>query len=138
MLYWFLLLLLSCFSRVQLCATPWTVASQAPPPMGFSRQEHWSGLPLPSPALVSAVQQSESAIFIPESPLFCISFPIRSEHSVKFPVLYNRFSVVISFIHSTNSIYICQSQSPNSSHPTPPLITISSFSTSVTLFLLCK
>ena len=138
MLYWFLLLLLSCFCRVQLCATPWMVAYQAPPPMGFSRQEHWSGLPLPSPALVSAVQQSGSTIFIPESPLFCISFPIRSEHSVKFPVLYNRFSVVISCIHSTNSIYICQSQSPNSSHPTPPLITISSFSTSVTLFLLCK
>ena len=30
-------------------ATPWTAAYQAPPPMGFSRQEHWSGLPLPSP-----------------------------------------------------------------------------------------
>ena len=44
-----LLLLLSCFSRVQLCATPWTVAHQAPPSLGFSRQEHWSGLPVPSP-----------------------------------------------------------------------------------------
>ena len=30
-------------------ATPWTVARQAPPSMGFSRQEYWSGLPLPSP-----------------------------------------------------------------------------------------
>ena len=30
-------------------ATPWTVASQAPLSMGFSRQEHWSGLPFPSP-----------------------------------------------------------------------------------------
>ena len=29
--------------------TPWTVAHQAPPSMGFSRQEHWSGLPFPSP-----------------------------------------------------------------------------------------
>ena len=36
-------------SRVQLFATLWTVAYQAPPPMGFSRQEHWSGLPFPSP-----------------------------------------------------------------------------------------
>jgi len=35
-------------SRVQLFATPWTAAYQAPPPMGFSRQEHWSGVPLPS------------------------------------------------------------------------------------------
>ena len=34
-------------SRVQLLATPWTVAYQAPPSMGFSRQEYWSGLPLP-------------------------------------------------------------------------------------------
>ena len=37
------------FSRVQLFATPWTVAHQAPPSMGFSRQEYWSGLSFPSP-----------------------------------------------------------------------------------------
>ena len=36
-------------SDVQLLATPWTAAYQAPPSMGFSRQEYWSGLPLPSP-----------------------------------------------------------------------------------------
>ena len=36
-------------SRVRLLATPWTAAHQAPPSMGFSRQEYWSGLPLPSP-----------------------------------------------------------------------------------------
>ena len=35
-------------SRVRLFATPWTAAHQAPPSMGVSRQEHWSGLPLPS------------------------------------------------------------------------------------------
>ena len=34
-------------SRVRLFATPWTVAYQAPPSMGFSRQEYWSGLPFP-------------------------------------------------------------------------------------------
>ena len=44
-----LLLLLSCFSRVQLCATPETAAHQAPLSLGLSRQEHWSGLPFPSP-----------------------------------------------------------------------------------------
>ena len=44
-----LLLILSRFSRVQLGATPWTAAHQASPSMGFSRQEHWSGLPFPSP-----------------------------------------------------------------------------------------
>ena len=36
-------------SRVQLFATPWTVAYHAPPSMGFSKQEYWSGLPFPSP-----------------------------------------------------------------------------------------
>ena len=35
-------------SRVRLLATPWTAAYQAPPSMGFSRQEYWSGVPLPS------------------------------------------------------------------------------------------
>ena len=36
-------------SRVRLLVTPWTVARQAPPSMGFSRQEYWSGWPFPSP-----------------------------------------------------------------------------------------
>ena len=36
-------------SCVQLLATPWTAAYRAPPSMGFSRQEYWSGVPLPSP-----------------------------------------------------------------------------------------
>ena len=49
-----LLLLLGHFSRVRLCATPETAAHQAPPSLGFSRQEHWSGLPFPSP-----MQESE-------------------------------------------------------------------------------
>ena len=38
-------------SHVHLFATPWTVAYQSPPSMGFSRQEYWSGLPFPSPDL---------------------------------------------------------------------------------------
>ena len=42
-----MLLLLSRFSRVQLCVTPQTAAHQAPLSLGFSRQEHWSGLPFP-------------------------------------------------------------------------------------------
>ena len=42
---------LSHFSHVQLCVTPWTVACQAPLSMGFSRQEYWSGLPFPSRAV---------------------------------------------------------------------------------------
>ena len=48
-----LLLLLNHFSRVRLCATPYTAAHQAPPSLGFSRQEHSSGLPFPSPTCES-------------------------------------------------------------------------------------
>ena len=40
-------------SRVWLFATPWTAAHQAPPSMGFSRQEYWSGFPFPSPGDLS-------------------------------------------------------------------------------------
>ena len=40
--------MLSCFNRVQLCATLWTIACQAPLSMGFPRQEYWSRLPFPS------------------------------------------------------------------------------------------
>ena len=43
--------------RARLLETPWTAAHQAPPSMGFSRQEYWSGLPLPSPCLVAKYVQ---------------------------------------------------------------------------------
>ena len=45
------------FSRVRLFVTPWTAAHQAPPSMGFSRQEYWSGVPLPSltPMLMNSI-----------------------------------------------------------------------------------
>ena len=43
-------------SQVRLLATPWTAAYQAPPPMGFSRQEYWSGVPLPSPCICNIYQ----------------------------------------------------------------------------------
>ena len=57
MLLLLLLLLLSRFSHVQLYATPWTAAYQAPPSLGVSKQEHWSGLPFPSP-----MHESESEV----------------------------------------------------------------------------
>ena len=53
-----LLLLLSRFSRVRLCETPQTAAHQAPLSLGFSRQEHWSGLPFPSSMHESEVTES--------------------------------------------------------------------------------
>ena len=46
---WKLKVKVKLLSHVRLLATPWTAAYQAPPPMRFSRQEYWNGLPLPSP-----------------------------------------------------------------------------------------
>ena len=55
------MLLLSHFSRVRLCATPETAAHQASPSLGFSRQEHWSGLPFPSPMRESENEVAQSS-----------------------------------------------------------------------------
>ena len=74
------------FIHVRLLGTPWTAAHQAPPSMGFSRQEHWNGLPL----------------------------------------LYSRFSLVVYFIHSINSVYTSiptsQFHPPHLPFPTYPYI----------------
>ena len=56
-----LLLLLSHFSPVRLCVTPQTAAHQAPPSLGFSKQEHWSGLPFPSPMHKSEREVAQSS-----------------------------------------------------------------------------
>ena len=63
---WLLLLLLSHFSRVRLSVTPWMAAHQAPPSLGFSRQEHWSGLPFPSP-MHESEKWKESRSVMPDS-----------------------------------------------------------------------
>ena len=72
------LLLLSHFSRVQLCVTPQMAAHQAPPSLGFSRQEHWSGLPFLSPVHESEVTQ---LCLTPCYPLDC-SPPGSSTHGI--------------------------------------------------------
>ena len=59
-------------SRVRLLATPWTAAYQAPPSMGFARQEYWSGLPLPSPQVPSAAATAKS---LQSCPTLCGSPP---------------------------------------------------------------
>ena len=75
-----LLLLLSRFSCVRLCATSETAAHQSPPSLGFSRQEHWSGLPFPSP-----MHKSESEVAplcpTPSDPMDC-SLPGSSVHGI--------------------------------------------------------
>ena len=77
-----LLLLLSRFSRVRLCATPMTAAHQAPPSLEFSRQEHWSGLPFPSPMHESAKWKwSRSVVLTLSDPMDC-SPPGSSVHGI--------------------------------------------------------
>ena len=66
-------------SRVWLLATPWTAAHQAPPSMGFSRQEYWSGVPLPSQTVrlmnlnLQSIQLHKSFKALSDL-LFCIPF----------------------------------------------------------------
>ena len=67
------LLLLSHFSRVRLCPTPETAAHQAPPSLGFSRQEYWSGVLLPSPRYVPRrIESRDSKRYLYTSVLGCI------------------------------------------------------------------
>ena len=58
-------------SSVRLSATPWTAAHQAPPSMGFSRQECWSGVPLPSPQMVLV----RSFLWLSNIPLYICGLP---------------------------------------------------------------
>ena len=75
-----LLLLLSHFSHVQLCVTPETAAHQAPPSLGFSRQEHWSGLPFPSPMHESESEVTQLCLTL-HDPMDC-SLPSSSTHGI--------------------------------------------------------
>ena len=58
-------------SRARLLATPWTAAYQAPPSMGFSRQEYWSGVPLPSPYCeTSGHKFPQESVSVLQHPIF--------------------------------------------------------------------
>ena len=75
-------------SRIQLLATPWTAGYQAPPSMGFSRQEDWSGLPLPSPNVsVSHPVMSDSC-----NPMDC-SPPGFSVHGIPQERILERIAI---------------------------------------------
>ena len=79
-----LLLRLSHFSHVRLLETSWTVAYQPPPSMGFSRQEYWSGVPLPSPFLSS--HSHFCHIHVLYALLFTYMFPVN-----RFTCFFNLF-----------------------------------------------
>ena len=78
------LLLLSRFSHVRFCATPETAAHQAPPSLGFSRQEHWSGLPFPS-LMHESEKWKGSRSVVSDSSRPCGLQPTRLLHPWDFP-----------------------------------------------------
>ena len=100
-------MLLSRFSHVQLCATPQTTAHQAPLSLGFSRQEHWSGLPFPSPmhesekwkGSCSVVSDSSRPHGLQPTRLLCPwGFPVKSTGVGCHCLLHNRMRVNFSLL----------------------------------------
>ena len=95
-------------SWVQLFTTPWTVAYQAPPPMGFSRQEYWSGLPFPSPGDLpnpgiesrSPTLQADSLPADPQGKPFIKKFNITLPYSRTVPFLGIYPGEMKAFVHS--------------------------------------
>ena len=75
-----MLLLLSRFSHVRLCVTPGTVAYQAPPSLGFSRQEYWNELPFPSTCMKVKSESEVAQLCLTVSDLMDCSPPGSSIH----------------------------------------------------------
>ena len=85
-------------SRVQLLVTPWTAAYQAPPSMGFSRQEYWSGVPLPSPHYLLI-----QLIFLQKALHYIIDIDIDIDmyiysSSSPFPYIQEKFRKQVCFL----------------------------------------
>ena len=97
-----LLLLLSHFSRVRLCVTPQTAAHQAPSSLGFSRQEHWSGLPFPSPMHESESEVAQSCPTLSD-PMDC-SLPGSSIHGVFQATVLEWSAIAFSVSHVYHSV----------------------------------
>ena len=89
-----LLLLLRRFSHVRLCVTPETAAHQAPPSLGFSRQECWSGLPFPSPMHKSENEVTQSCP-TPSDPMDS-SLPGSSVHGIFQARVLEWFAITFS------------------------------------------
>ena len=113
-----LLLQLSRFSCVRLFATLETAVHHAPPSLGFSRQEHWSGLPFPSPMHESEVTQSCPTL---HDPMDC-SLPSSSIHGIfqarvlewvviAFSGMYH-WDVVIKW-YSTSAVFFPKTYNPS-------------------------
>ena len=94
------------FSHVRLFETPWSRAYHAPPSMGFSRQEYWSGVPFPSPEVITGLSHSivflyffalitEKGFLI--SPSCCLELCILMDISLLFSFAFS-FSSFLSYL----------------------------------------
>ena len=115
--YPMLLLLLSLFSCVRLCATPWMAAHQAPLSLGFSRQEHWSGLPFPSPMHESESESEVTQSYLTLSDPMDCSPPGSAFHGIfqarvlewgatAFSILSHRSLILLYFLKNWCSVLI--------------------------------
>ena len=109
-------------SRVRLFATPWTVTYQAPPSMGFSRQEYWSGLPFPSPGHLP------DPGIEPGSPTLQANALTSEPPGKPIPLDHPSAPALSTLSHASNLdwqfishmiMYMFQCHSPKSSHPRP-------------------
>ena len=96
-------------SRVQLFATPWTAAYQAPPSMGFSRQEYWSGVPLPFPVWSLFGIFPDIFILLIASLIFLWSesIPLYDFCSFKFKMCFMTWNMVSLGKYSVSLSRIC-------------------------------
>ena len=76
------------FSPVRLLATPWSAAHQAPPSMGFSRQEHWSGVPLPSCEELDKTEVAACVLTESSKPYPAASHELISAPLTKLPLAF--------------------------------------------------
>ena len=91
---------LSCFSHVQLFATLWTVAHQAPLSMGFSKQAYWSGLPYP-PLFYPGIEPK--SLISPNTGrrvLLQVGPPEKPQYIVYYVQKFFYFSVIVTHMHS--------------------------------------
>ena len=80
-------------SHVRLLAAPWTAAYQAPPSMGFSRQEYWSGVPLPAPVIILGLAKRRGSKHSPMSWAFricAVQYRSHCSHVVKFKFIKSK------------------------------------------------